>query len=118
MSRYCQICKRVFLVAVCAVATFCVYAVGKARVDTSRVVTINTWTEVNVKKHLATSAFPVKMEVKGVRLKVQSKYQQVLPIYTQSGVLYMNVHLTRGTNWLSGLPRGQYRINNRTVVIG
>lgn len=66
---------------------------------------------------MAHSAYPVKLTVKGRSLRITSKHEQVLPIYTQGGVLYLAMQLTPGVNWLNGLPRGRYRINNRTIRI-
>ncbi len=63
------------------------------------------------------SAYPVKMRVIGRSLRISSKYQQTLPIYTQGGTLYLAMQLSPGVNWLNGLPRGRYRINNRTISI-
>ena len=40
-----------------------------------------------------------------------------LTIYTNSGVLYLTARLNKGTNWLGGLPRGRYFINNRPITI-
>ena len=94
----------------------------EARADKSVIhrtdsVTVRSWNEVNARRQQATSAFPVKLQVKGRSLRVQSQHQQVLPIYTQSGSLYMNMQLSRGVNWINGLPRGRYRINNQTIRI-
>ena len=66
---------------------------------------------------MAQSAYPVKLTVKGRSLRITSKHEQVLPIYTQGGVLYLAMQLTPGVNWLNGLPRGRYRINNHTIRI-
>ena len=66
---------------------------------------------------MAQSLYPVELKVKGRSLRVISKYEQVLPIYTKGGTLYLAMQLTPGVNWLSGLPRGHYRINNRTINI-
>ena len=63
------------------------------------------------------SAYPVRLVVKGHSLRVTSKYEQVLPIYTNNGTLYVAMQLNPGVNWLNGLPRGRYRINNRTISI-
>lgn len=75
-----------------------------------------SWSEVPEGK-MAHSAYPVKLMVKGHSLRVISKHEQTLPIYTQGGSLYLAMQLTPGTNWLNGLPRGRYRINNRTIRI-
>ena len=75
-----------------------------------------SWKEVP-QARMAQSLYPVELKVKGHSLRVVSKYEQVLPIYTKSGTLYLAMQLTPGVNWLSGLPRGRYRINNRTINI-
>lgn len=76
----------------------------------------HSWDEMSSGK-MAQSAYPVKLKVKGNSLRVSTKHQQVLPIYTQGGSLYLAMRLTPGVNWLNGLPRGRYRINNRTINI-
>ena len=63
------------------------------------------------------SLYPVKLTVKGRSLRITSKHEQVLPIYTQGGTLYVAMQLTPGVNWLYGLPRGRYLINNRSINI-
>ncbi len=65
----------------------------------------------------AMSAYPVKLSVKGNCLKVKSEHKQILPIYKRGGDLYLAMHLRPGVNWLNGLPRGQYRINNQNIQI-
>lgn len=67
--------------------------------------------------HLASSNFPVKLHVKGSSLCVASDYNQLLPIYTNGGTLYVAMRLNKGMNWLNGLPRGRYVINNQRVNI-
>lgn len=74
------------------------------------------WGEMSTGRMMR-SAYPVRLSVKGHSLRVTSKYEQVLPIYTQSGALYVAMQLNPGVNWLNGLPRGRYRINNRTINI-
>lgn len=120
MKNICPNVRRVML-AVVALAIGCATAVAdknQRSYSTTDSVTINTqvWSEVPGRK-MATSAFPVKLTVKGNSLRVKSEHNQMLPIYTQGGSLYMNMQLTRGVNWLNGLPRGRYRINNRTIRI-
>ncbi len=65
----------------------------------------------------ARSAYPVSLTVRGNSLCVSSKRRQLLPIYTQGGSLYLTMQLATGDNWLFGLPRGSYRINNHIVNI-
>ena len=79
-------------------------------------VTTPSWSETPTSRMMQ-SAYPVKLTVKGRSLRINSKYEQVLPIYTQGGTLYLAMQLTPGVNWLNGLPRGRYRINNRTINI-
>ena len=75
-----------------------------------------SWNETPTMRMMQ-SAYPVKLAVKGRSLRINSKREQVLPIYTQGGTLYLAMQLTPGVNWLNGLPRGRYRINNRTINI-
>lgn len=68
-------------------------------------------------QRMASSTFPVRLEVKGCALCVTSDYAQLLPIYTRGGSLYMAMRLNKGKNWLNGLPRGRYLINNQQISI-
>lgn len=68
-------------------------------------------------RRMSTSAYPVKIEVHGRAVMIHSDHVQLLPIYTRGGVLKMTLRLNKGTNWLNGLPRGNYFINNRPVAI-
>ncbi len=77
----------------------------------------NQWKEMVAKGRQPQSLHPVDLTVKGNSLCVSSKHKQDLPIYTQGGSLYLSMKLTPGENWLFGLPRGRYRINNRIVNI-
>lgn len=70
-----------------------------------------------VRSTMSTSHRPVQMQVVGRALKVHSPEDQMLPIYTSSGTFYIVMRLNKGTNWLSGLPRGKYLINNRQIII-
>ncbi len=72
-------------------------------------------TEVSTRS--MTSVYPVRVHVQAGSLCVKSKKAQQLPIYTNGGALYLSMQLTPGTNWLFGLPRGRYRINNRIVDV-
>ncbi len=73
--------------------------------------------EVTFRTRMSISAYPVRIEVKGRAVCIQSDNDQILPIYTSSGAFYMAMRLQKGTNWLNGLPRGSYLINNRPVSI-
>ena len=73
--------------------------------------------EIPSSRKMNTSAFPVQITVMGRAVQIQSDYNQLLPIYTGNGVLYLTARLNKGTNWLGGLPRGRYFINNRPLTI-
>ena len=66
---------------------------------------------------MSTSTYPVQITVTGRVVQIQSDHGQLLPIYTSGGVLYLTARLNKGTNWLGGLPRGRYFINNRPITI-
>ena len=66
---------------------------------------------------MSSSTFPVKIQTIGRAVQIQSDHNQILPIYTSTGVFFMAVRLTKGVNWLNGLPRGHYFINNRPITI-
>ena len=68
-------------------------------------------------RRMSMSAYPVELKTMGRALRIRSDYNQLLPIYTSSGTLYMAVRISKGTNWLNGLPRGKYFINNQPVTI-
>ena len=73
--------------------------------------------ELSTSRKMSTSAFPVQINVNGRVVQIQSDFSQILPIYTNTGVLYLTTRLNKGTNWLGGLPRGRYFINNRPITI-
>ena len=58
-----------------------------------------------------------EIKVKGRNLYVVSDYDQMLPVYKESGVFYGLFHINKGTNWLSGLPSGIYIINNTRIRV-
>jgi hypothetical protein len=66
---------------------------------------------------MSCSTFPVKIHTSGRAVQIQSDHNQILPIYTRTGAFYMVVRLNKGVNWLNGLPRGHYFINNRPITI-
>lgn len=73
--------------------------------------------EVPSSRKMNTSSFPVQINAMGRVVQIQSDHSQLLPIYTQNGILYLTARLNKGTNWLSGLPRGRYFINNKPITI-
>lgn len=73
--------------------------------------------ELSTSRKMNTSVFPVQITVTGRMVQIQSDQNQLLPIYTRSGVLFLTARLNKGTNWLGGLPRGHYFINNRPITI-
>lgn len=70
-----------------------------------------------IRTKMLNSTFPVTIQLKGTRLCVISKYVQLLPVYNGKGVFYGMFHLNKGTNWISGLPKGIYYVNNRKISI-
>ena len=105
-------------------ASFCWSAQGAARKRKVRVRQVPDTMlvampspEMPSSRKMNTSAYPVKISVIGRGVQIQSDHNQLLPIYTHSGVLYLTARLNKGTNWLSGLPRGRYFINNRPITI-
>lgn len=80
--------------------------------------TLSVNTEVHdIRSRMMTSPQPVNIHQQGRLLRVESQAIQLLPIYTQNGTFYTAFRLTKGTNWLGGLPRGRYIINNRHFSI-
>lgn len=73
--------------------------------------------EMSSSRKMSTSAYPVQIGVTGRVVQIQSDHNQLLPIYTSGGVLYLTARISKGKNWLSGLPRGRYFINNRPITI-
>ena len=71
----------------------------------------------DLRHRMMSSPQPVEIRQQGRNLCVTSSYNQLLPIYTASGTLYSSFRLSKGTNWLSGLPRGSYIINNHKYTI-
>lgn len=71
----------------------------------------------DLRSRMMSSPQPVEIRQQGRQLCVVSNHAQLLPIYTQNGVFYTAFRLSRGTNWLSGLPRGSYIINNQHFAI-
>ncbi len=70
-----------------------------------------------VRRRMSTSAYPVQLKVVGNAVRAQSPESQILPVYTVNGAFYLFMRLNKGVNWLNGLPRGRYFINNQLVVI-
>ena len=68
-------------------------------------------------ERMSCSTFPVKIHTSGRAVQIQSDHNQILPIYTREGAFFMAVRLNKGVNWLNGLPRGHYFINNRPITI-
>lgn len=73
--------------------------------------------EMPSSRKMNTSVFPVQISVMGRVVQIQSDRNQLLPIYNQNGVLYLTARLNKGKNWLGGLPKGRYFINNRPITI-
>lgn len=69
------------------------------------------------KKKKVSSTYPVEIRRKGTSLLVTSEHTQMLPVYKGNGVFYAMFRLNKGTNWISGLPRGTYIINNSRITV-
>ena len=63
------------------------------------------------------STYPIKIKMKGRSLLVTSQHVQMLPIYKDNGVCYGLFRFNKGTNWISGLPKGTYIINNAKITV-
>lgn len=74
-------------------------------------------TEMGVRHKMTTSLYPVHMQVSRRMVRIESDHPQILPIYRQNGTFFMVMRLNKGVNWLSGLPKGRYFINNRPIAI-
>lgn len=70
-----------------------------------------------MRRKMISSQYPVQMQMVGRSIRIQSDYNQILPVYTHSGAFYMIMRLNKGTNWLNGLPRGRFFINNKPIII-
>lgn len=70
-----------------------------------------------VRTRMMTSPLPVTLRQQGRQICAQSRYNQLLPVYTENGTFYTAFRLSKGTNWLTGLPKGTYLINNRKFTI-
>lgn len=89
---------------------------GLAKSDTILVFKRKEGDKVLYRK-MSNSVYPVQMHVVGSAVRVESPDNQILPIYTHSGAFYLIMRLNKGTNWLNGLPKGKYFINNRLITI-
>ena len=78
---------------------------------------VATSPEIPSTRKMSTSTYPVQISVIGRAVQIQSDHNQLLPIYTNNGVLYLTARLNKGKNWLGGLPKGHYFINNRPITI-
>lgn len=76
-----------------------------------------TSSEVGIRHKMSSSIYPVQLQVTRNSIKIHSDHSQILPIYRQNGTFYMVMRLNKGVNWLNGLPRGRYFINNRPIAI-
>lgn len=98
-----------------------IFALEKASPDTKpdSVRHNNTFSEyLNVyKTKKVSSVYPVEIKKKGGSLLVTSRHPQVLPVYKDNGVFFGLFRLNKGTNWISGLPRGTYIINNSKFTL-
>lgn len=77
----------------------------------------NLMSDMERTRRMSSSLYPVQLQVHGRLVRIQSDHNQILPIYNHSGAFFMAMRLSKGTNWLNGLPRGRYFINNRPITI-
>lgn len=73
--------------------------------------------ELRYRPKMNISVYPVQMSVNRRSVRIYSDHNQILPIYRHNGSFYMVMRLNKGVNWLNGLPRGKYFINNKPIVI-
>ncbi|MCR5819335.1 MAG: hypothetical protein K6F94_00075 [Bacteroidaceae bacterium] len=71
----------------------------------------------SLRLRMASSPKPVDIKLQGRLLCVKSNQGQLLPVYTSTGAFYAAFRLTKGTNWINGLPRGNYYINGKIYNI-
>ena len=92
---------------------------GELKVQVDSVRRNNAFSEyLNVyKTRKVSSVYPVDIKKKGSSLLVTSRHSQMLPVYKDNGVFYGLFRLNKGTNWISGLPRGTYIINNSKFTL-
>lgn len=70
-----------------------------------------------IRSRMMASPFPVELRLEGRQIYAQTKNEQILPIYTGTGVYYATFRIFKGVNWINGLPRGTYLINGRKFTI-
>ena len=88
------------------------------RRDTTDTIAVRRRQEVgNMRTTMTQSAYPVSIRIVGTALCVNSKYNQVLPVYTEGGSFYAAFRVIKGNNWISALPQGTYFINNRRIEV-
>lgn len=117
MHRNARIMARLALVVSMLAANVRAEATEAVAKADSTVRSVSTELTGVMQRRMVQSAFPVTVTMRGNAICVRSKYNQLLPVYTQNGVFYAAFRLTKGTNWLSGLPRGTYIINNQRVTV-
>lgn len=94
------------------------YAVAPGPDGTGDTLVHKTTAEVQgMHTRMVGSSLPVQIRQQGRQLCVQTRYNQLLPVYRADGSFYSAFRLSKGTNWLNGLPKGTYIINNRRFTI-
>ena len=89
----------------------------RAKADSvGRDVSFSEYTHIYRTKRVS-STYPIKIKMKGGSLLVTSQHSQMLQVYKGNGVFYGLFRLNKGTNWISGLPKGTYIINNSKVTV-
>ena len=91
-------------------------SVGAKADSVSKEVTFSEYTQI-YKTRRVSSTYPIKITLKGQSLLITSQHTQMLPVYKGNGVFYGLFRLNKGSNWISGLPKGIYIINNSKIRV-
>lgn len=105
------------MMAIAAITFVVPVAAQSERTDSINHQPTLTPSNTEVRGRMMSSPLPVTMRQQGRQICVQSRYNQLLPVYTENGTFYTAVRLSKGTNWITGLPKGTYLINNRKFTI-
>lgn len=107
------------LILLCAISANSMFAGDRTtgRMDSLSRKSPNPELKETIKNKMASSAFPIKVSVRGKIIRVESNNYQILPIYNKNGVFFSIFRLNKGVNWINGLPKGTYFINNSKIVI-
>lgn len=113
-----KVCLGMLLFMSCCMEAVAVDRVSvKMKTDSvERNVNFSEYTHI-YKTRRVSSTYPVTIKIRRGALLVTSQYSQMLPVYKGNGVFYGLFRLNKGTNWINGLPKGVYIINNSKVRV-